>query len=125
MPYRVVTYSQFLTRGTRHLRALMSAPGLSGGGRYKAPLGAAPALEFVALAEHEGAPLSQAGLRELTGLSSSSCQRCAAFLEGAGLVAFQPDNNDGRKIVLRLTRKGRATMRHIYEATIAPDDYAP
>lgn len=110
-------YLHFLGRATRLMQALMRTPGLRGGGHYKAPVGAAPVFLIVARGDLSGVPYSQATIKEMTGLSQSACQRCAAFLVDSGLVRFEDDPEDGRKVRCLLTAQGRLAVENLYAET--------
>jgi DNA-binding MarR family transcriptional regulator len=118
MPTTAPTYADYLRRGEQYLLALMRSPAMHAGRQFKAPVGAVPVLAIIARADGEGRMISQADIKEMTGLTQSSCQRVAVFLEARGLVSLERDPQDGRKVNCRLTPRGHATMWAAYEETI-------
>lgn len=58
-----------------------------------------------------GGPASSSELARLDGISPQSMGVTIAALERRGLVARDPDPEDGRRIVLSITAKGRQVVR--------------
>jgi len=58
-------------------------------------------------------------LRARLGLDSGYLSRLLARLEGEGLVTVSPDPADRRRRLVRLTRKGRTSLRHLDERSEA------
>jgi DNA-binding MarR family transcriptional regulator len=68
------------------------------------------------------APVRLSDLAQELGVDSSTVSRQVQALEQKGLVEREPDPDDGRAILLRLTRKGRAVrskMQAAWQETIA------
>jgi DNA-binding MarR family transcriptional regulator len=61
----------------------------------------------------EGAPMSAAALAKRTAIDKGRVSRTVDRLQRRALVEREPDAFDGRRAILRLTPKGRATYRRI------------
>ena len=59
-------------------------------------------------------PKESYALAEESGISKSTLTGVVKTLERLGLVARKPHASDGRRVLVRATRKGIATMRRIF-----------
>ena len=59
-------------------------------------------------------PKESRALAEESGISKSTLTGVVKTLERLGLVARVPHVSDGRKVLVRATRKGAATMRSVF-----------
>lgn len=85
-----------VTMGERFVTRELSGTGVTSG---TAPL----LLEL-----RDGGPRSPADLARAAGVDKSHVTRSLRALQRAGLVVVEPDPDDGRKLVVSLTRKGRS-----------------
>jgi DNA-binding MarR family transcriptional regulator len=68
------------------------------------------------LATIEDAPATVATIARALGLTRQSVQRVADLLEGEGLAVYVDNPDDRRAMLLRLTARGRSTLRAIQAA---------
>jgi len=88
---------------------------LEAGDALAAPAGQTSA-RWRVLAAVEDAPATVATVARALGQARQSVQRVADLLAAEGLAAYVDDPGDRRAMLLRLTARGRSTLRAIQEA---------
>ena len=88
---------------------------LEAGDALAAPAGQTSA-RWRVLAAVEDAPATVAAVARDLGQARQSVQRVADLLAAEGLAAYDDNPDDRRAMLLRLTARGRATLRAIQDA---------
>ncbi len=103
----LLTLNSAMTQLMRAIRRVDDAQGLG-----RARLSALAVLHF-------GGSCSPSELAEQEMVSRATMHHVLTGLEADGLVVRQPDRSDGRRQLVSLTRRGRATIRKAHAARIA------